>query len=534
MAALAGLYFAVAVVLLFASGALESDFSSFEDEPSHLASSLMVRDYTLTGFAEGPLDYAKNYYLHYPKVTIGHWPPMLPALLGTWLLALGTSSFAILSFFAVLATLIALLVYFGAREDAGDRLAALLGLSFLLLPVVQKFGHMVMTELPLTLFCTLAVLRFGRFLEQGRTRDSLAFGVFAAAGILTKGSPIFLALVPPVSIALSGRWSLLRRPALWGSAGVVLLLCAPWYFATIGVSTSSWVGGAKPSLEHAVPAAGFYARELLRIGGWVSGGLALVGFGCALGSERRRGRWSAYAAWVPSIFLCHLLVSTGPQARHLTLIVPVWLMAAALGARLIVDRLPRLALGGVHVVPAAVVLSLLPFLKLERKECTGHGDAARALLADESLGEDAIFLINSDSRGEGGFVASVALHEERPGHIVLRASKVVGKSDWMGLVYEPRFATLEELQAFLTEIGVDIVALDDSAPERRRVEHDRMLRGLIEGAPDRWSEYGSFDVVRDGVVLPDALKLYRQDLTSAPPRRELTFADLVGRELPWR
>ena len=218
-----------------------------------------------------------------------------------------------------------MLTYLGARREAGDGVAALLGLAFLLPPVVQRFGHMVMTELPLALFCTVAVMRFGAFLERGRARDALAFGLFAALGILTPRAARsswpwcrrFPSPSPAAGTSCAGR-------RLWGSAALVVALCAPWYLATIQVSTSSWVGGATPNLEHAIPAARFYSIELLRIAGWVCGGLALVGFGAALFGPLRRGRWAAYAAWVPSLVLCHLVVSTGPQARHLILVVPVW------------------------------------------------------------------------------------------------------------------------------------------------------------------------------------------------------------------
>jgi hypothetical protein len=520
----------VALALLASSGALTSDFSAFEDEPAHLMSSLMLRDYLVSGLPGAPLAWAKDYYLHYPKVTIGHWPPLLPALLGAWTTVLGDSHFAILSFFCVLAAAVATTIHAGARALAGPGIAALAGLAWLLVPVVQRYGHMTLTELLLALFCTLSVLAFARFLEHARARDSLLFALFAVAAILTKGSGVFLALVPPLAIAMTGRWRLLVRPALWLAPLVVGLCTAPWYVATIGISTSSWVGGSRPTLAHAWRALGFYPRELFLIAGPLVGGLALVGLAAALASKARRGAWAAQAAWVPSLILCHMLVSTGPQARHLVLLVPVWLMFAACGARFLAERLPRLALGRVHLAPAAFALALVPFLDIERKDCRGYAEAARKIIADDALELDRV-LIDSDSRGEGGFVTAVALNEARPGHIVLRASKVLAYSDWMGTRVEPLFGSDDDMQRWLAEHGVEIVAIDDSIDLTRLFEHDRMLRRVVSGNP-AWSPYASIDLVRDGARTAAGLKLYRQAFPAGFAARPLRFEDVVGRELP--
>jgi uncharacterized membrane protein len=520
----------VAVTLLVLSGALASDFSGFEDEPAHLMSSLMLRDYLVGGLPGPPVAWAKDYYLHYPKVTIGHWPPVLPALLGAWTTVCGTSHFAILSCFCVLAAAVATTIHVGARALVGSGIAALAGLAWLLVPVVQRYGHMTLTELLLALFCTLAVLAFARFLEDARARHSLCFALFAVAAILTKGSGVFLALVPPLALAMTGRWRLLARPALWLAPLVVGLCTAPWYLATIEISTSSWVGGSRPTLAHAWRALGYYPRELFLIAGPLVGGLALVGLAAALASRERRCKWAAQAAWLPSLILCHMVVSTGPQTRHLVLLVPVWLSFAALGARFLAERLPRLALGRVHLAPAAFALALVPFLDIERKDCRGYAEAARMIIGDSSLVTRRL-LIDSDSRGEGGFVSAIALNEQRPGHVVLRGSKVLAYSDWMGTKVEPLFGDEDAMQAWLAEYGVEIVAIDDSIDLTRLFEHDRMLRRLVSSRA-AWSPYASIDMVRDGVRTEAGLKLFRQALPAEHEPSPLRFEDVVGRELP--
>lgn len=79
-----------------------------------------------------------------------------------------------------------------------------------------------MTEHLLTLAMLVSTLCFARFARTGQTGHGLAFGVIAALAILTHGRAWALGLVPGLTIALTKRWWLLRRPGLWLSAVPVL------------------------------------------------------------------------------------------------------------------------------------------------------------------------------------------------------------------------------------------------------------------------------------------------------------------------
>ncbi len=69
-------FLSIAVMLQLLSGAFESAFAAYPDEPSHYVTGLMVRDYIAGGFPAPPFQYATDYYSHYPKIGIGHWPPV--------------------------------------------------------------------------------------------------------------------------------------------------------------------------------------------------------------------------------------------------------------------------------------------------------------------------------------------------------------------------------------------------------------------------------------------------------------------------
>ena len=79
------------VILQVLGGAYASGFGGYADEPAHLVSSLMVRDFFAGFDFRQPWQFAQQYYFHYPKVAIGVWPPGFYAALGMWFLIFGTS-----------------------------------------------------------------------------------------------------------------------------------------------------------------------------------------------------------------------------------------------------------------------------------------------------------------------------------------------------------------------------------------------------------------------------------------------------------
>ena len=87
----AGMIGLVLLTLQILGGAYTAEFMGHADEAAQFVSGLMVYDYLATLPRENPIDWAGQYYLHYPKVAIGHWPPGYPAMEGLWWLMLGPS-----------------------------------------------------------------------------------------------------------------------------------------------------------------------------------------------------------------------------------------------------------------------------------------------------------------------------------------------------------------------------------------------------------------------------------------------------------
>jgi hypothetical protein len=518
-------YFALAAGLNAARGAMESHFGAHQDEPSHVVTGLLLRDYVTSADRPDPLTFAKEHYLHYPKGAFGQWPPGFYVLQLLWTLPFGTSRISLILLMSLTGALAATAVFVFLRRELGTAYGALGGLFFLLLPGVQNYGSRVLTEVPLALLLLLASLQFGRYLKSERARDAVGFALLSSAAILTKGSALCLALLPPFALCLSGRWRLFRRGSLWLAALIVAVLCGPWYAFALRISKTTWGQGSSLSLSHALEVLPDYGPGFVRLGGPILLAMALCGIAIACVDRGRRQRWAAPLALIPSLVALLALTPVGADPRHLIPLAPIWVMAAALAAHWTSQRIaPR---SSVPLLWLAALAGFLVTFELPSKRNTGFQPAVAGLLADERL-DQAVFLIASDAIGEGAFVSEVALHEPRPGHVVLRGSKVLSRSTWTGGDYQSFFTTTADLDAYLQSIPVAVVAVDLSAVEREWFEHMTLVCEMLAERPDSWKPIGAFDVVRNGKPQAAGLHLFRLEGFERLPRRELDAAMALG------
>ncbi|RYD35713.1 MAG: phospholipid carrier-dependent glycosyltransferase, partial [Verrucomicrobiaceae bacterium] len=210
------LLLALTLMLQIRSGAYQSDFGGHADEAAHVVTGLMVRDYLAGPLWSGihPMRYAEEYYNRFPKVAIGHYPPAFYLVEGVWLLPSRTKT-ALLLLPAFLTAFTGWIVFMAGRRLMSFSAALAAAVLFTLMHLVQSYTAIVMSDMLLVIWCLLATLAFARFLSTGSAKWSLAFGTLAAAAILTKGSGLLLALVPPAAILLTGRWKTALAPKLW-------------------------------------------------------------------------------------------------------------------------------------------------------------------------------------------------------------------------------------------------------------------------------------------------------------------------------
>lgn len=504
------LFLLEALLLQWLGGAYASGFGGHPDEAAHFVSSLMVHDFLGRIGDVSPLAFAQQFYLYYPKVAIGNWPPLLHLLLALWYLLFGVSRASALGFVAVCAAGIATLIAATAHRLLSPAAALFAGALYLALPLVQESSSVVMTEHLVTLLMLAASLAFARFVRNPGTASALLFGALCAAAILTRGSAWALLLVPPFVIAATRDWRLLRAWRLWLAALPVVALCVPWYLGARGMANNAMVG-----IDPGAPAA-FFLHGLRYFPLAAAQGLGMVLSAlAAVGIWRRLLRqpapeWVALAGLALGVLLIQCVVPAGFEPRYMLQLLPALMLFAAAGVHEL--RTPR---ASVAVWSAAALLVLLTVFRLPLNlRNSGYEPLAAALHA--SAAGHALLLI-SDARGEGSMIAAIALRERRPHTLVLRGSKLLVSEDWLGRASQPRYASAPDLRAMLDAIPVQALVIDHAIADEQRRSYHRDIEQLLKAHPEDWQLQASYDITRYGELLPRAADVYLRRNGAASP-----------------
>lgn len=525
-----------AFLLQWTGGAYHSELGEDPDEPAHFVTALMVRDYLAAGAPWPPMRYAETYYEHYPKVALGHWPPGYYAVSAIWMLVFGASKGSLLALQAVLTGLCAALLFHLARRVASVPQALGVVACFLLVPTVVALSREVMSDLLVGLLVLVGVMLLTRGLESGERRYWMAFGLIAAAGLLTKGSGALLLVIAPVSILLSWRLDLFRKASFWAPMAFAIAVSAPWYWLSPGgMHERSLPEGAIESF-HTLRTHANWAWRCIRgwtetIGPWMALFLAAGVMVRVVAPLLRRRRlqpvWATLASLLAGMLLLFEAVPPIRDGRHNVLILAALLLFSLEGIRWVLDR------GVFQRVPASAKTwagaMLLPLLLLAShrplppKQHEGFASVAAYLTANEH--PDGAILVSSDAPGEGMLVAELALRDRRPGRRVLRGTKILSSYDWMGEHGQLLRSSPQEVRDLLASSGVHAVVFDED-PSWVPVHH-RLLRQTLQAYPSEWRLAASFSRRRGQHYSTGSLRVYIREkllpVHSAPrPLSQLT------------
>lgn len=525
---------AVHCALLWLSGAFSAEFGEHPDEPSHFMNGLLVRDYLAAGAPWPPMRYAEVYYVHYPKITLGHHPPLFALLEGLWMLVFPTSRASALALLAILAATSAWLLYRLLGREFGAWTALGAGLLLILSTPVQHYCGMVMAEAPALLFFTGALLCYSRYLETERPLEAACFGALAALAILTKQVTAVLAAVPLGAVLLTFRFRLLRRWSFWLPALIVIFACEPWSLLCASEISDSLKRIAGPPSWQPAPAQ--FLRPLVYAFGSGIFALSLAGVWARIVRPLVAGRppecrWAVWIAPVLGLGCAHLWFAGSFETRHLIYLLPALLAFAAAGARWFAGLLPatRLAAEGwtAAVSLLAVVIFWLQAFGIPQRRYVGYAEAAKEALSDKELASP-VAMVSADGPGEGAFVAELASREpRRPERVVLRAAKVLARSSWRGGTYAQRLETVEEVSRYLDGVPVGVIVVGVS-PSTMPRGHERLVRQLLAAQQGRWALHATFPQQRRATPQGAEVQIYRRREGPAGPPGKIRI-DMGGR-----
>ena len=487
----------------------------YPDEAPHYVNGLLIADYIRDGLGQSPIAFAKAFFLSFPKVSIGHWPPMFYMLEAAWMLVVSQSKLAALIFSGLISAVLAGVIGSMVGRRTGIVSGILVVLFYVLTPLVRNSAAAVMVDLFIALVEFAATLALARYVMSPSWRWSAGFGLIASVAILSKGNGLALALLPPLALLLTNRFDLVLRADFWVPVPIVALLCGPWYVATYNLASDGWV--YQPGASYMMQSLLANSNACILLFGIAGCLLAAYGFACSF-----VGRYDvaentlvrSLVALILAIFLFQILVPSGLDPRYVLGFFPPFAILAVLGIRelsadiasLFGSNHSRRARGLIVVILALAVIvpKLASFATVAQKPTLGMKEAAN-IVTDDHSNPNRTVLITSDAIGEGAFVVEMAQHlDKRARYVIARGSKLLASANFLMEDYVARFSDASGVAKEVGKLGIRFVVIDTSK-NGFRFKHSQDL--LAAARQDGWALVGQFPHARyDGETLVYELK----------------------------
>ncbi len=302
------------------------------DAARHAMNGAFIYDMIRFGRVAHPVDYGREYYAHFPALSLPFHPPVFPTIEALFFAVFGVNIFASRLAVALTAGVCTLLLYRLVEKTMGSNLlAACATVTILSLWNVQGVATDVMLECPALSFSLAALLFLLKIDGPHGLRGALCFTAFAIAGVWTKQHAAFLLGLPLLWVIFSRRWRLLLEKPLWiasvllggGVAGVMYIWSA---FRGLSTPDANSVGGS-PHLIWSI-----LNRNLHLYGQWIgtqflwlpaiftASGVLIYVWAVRRGCRRKPGV-SLYIAWIVSV--SGMLMALGASnGRYLFWLLP--------------------------------------------------------------------------------------------------------------------------------------------------------------------------------------------------------------------
>jgi hypothetical protein len=509
------------LVIQLQAGAYQGERASYSDEAGHFMNGLVLRDYLKDALGQNPIAFAEQYYVSYPKIAIGMWPPLFHTVLGLFMLGGWQPQIAAVVLLAIFNAWAAWRLYRIVATFETKLVGLLIAALFIVVIANMGLTTAIMLDLPVATLALEATYWLAVFFVTGSRRHALLFGAFTALCCLTKGNGLAVILVPILLIAMTRRFELLRQAGLYLAAIIVLVFAAP--FVVISFRLDAAIGDfGWLSPSDALGRTTFYTSYLwTQVGGPI---ILLSLVALAVGLRRQPiGRpaldsamKAALAALLLGALAFHILNPHMSIAlRYMSMAVAPVLGLAPVGADRLFQWIRRWNLrrrAQLVLLTTAVIVSVVSAPSAAKRVPIGARDTVDYLETQGGL-SDMTVLVISDERGEGAMVSEIAQRHPVPAATVMRGTKVVAADDWAGHHFRMLFSSPAALLRQLEDLHVDYLVMDYS-PAATAIPFWGQVNELVQTNGDRLEQVYSTTTAR-------RLVTYRLKYRSLGPRKRL-------------
>lgn len=473
---------AILTIAMMHLHALDSGLSG-SDEGSHFLNSYLIWSYLTEAIGKNPLSYAQDFYIHYPKISIGHWPPLYYSFLSLFFFILPHAPWPFLIINMLVGALPALLIARVIRKALGLQWAIVSAVIYVMIPIVLNNTIRLMLDQALASLCLLAAFIWSSYAKETRLRQGIVYAIVTSAAILIKGNGWLLGVFPLFHIILTGNWRLLLNWRTYVSGIFALLIVGIWTIVTYKISSDGF--NYDFGVDYFVLAISNFLPAIYSNLGFLGSIFVFIGI---LGSFYYSKKYAALKEVVTiclslilATIIFHSIIPVDLDARYMSSAIPPLIILMVIGLWIVSQRIQWTANRQLLIltfITAIFSIQGILFLNARPTRFDMHMDIVANEVTSNPNGM--VIVIDGNSGSEGALTAEVAIRDFDHKNYVVRSSQLLAKSDFMGHQYTLKVDKPESVLNLLDEISCNAIVIADGPFIEPRFAHSDLLLSAIK------------------------------------------------------
>jgi hypothetical protein len=499
----------------------------YPDAPSHALNGVFYKDMIEEGGGLHPRSYAERYYVQYPSLTIGIYPPVFYTIEGVLFRLFGVSPL-VAKFTILLFTLLGVNTFFVLCRIWFPLGLSLVGCILYLLQPATLFGQKnVMLEMPALAMSLIALYYLYVGLERDNSYALFLTPLFMALAFLTKQSTIFLLPIWIGWIILSKKWHIFKSRQFMLGVLIGTIILVPWITVNLTISRF-YVGGAAFTYDVRANLL-YYFGQSSKIVSYPVIILSILSVVLFIKSRNRNGYRFALL-WAGSVLLCVLLYDrrlVSAEPRQAMFIIPALIM---LCMHVIWFFKERVILCFQHKSVYPILLIVLICLHINPYTVSGDRDIQGFdQVADFVVSDQDCVSVLYDGYFNSNFVFHMRARDKSRRVFVFRANKVIYSTRWLlSLGYNELINETEQFDKLLKRYSIKYIVQEEK--DWTNTSANRRLRQWIRRPEFKLVQ--QFSVSSIGFNGPRSLLVYEYlDYEPNPIRQVVLDMPVMGREI---
>jgi len=447
-----------AVVVLVMAGLLlytaptGSDFW-WSDAPRNALNGAFVKDLIQDHPIHDAKQWAIQYYVQYPALTILFYPPLFYFPEALMFSILGVTHFAAQLTVSLFVLILGGAAYGIARMFLPFWSAAAVSVLTLASPGVAFWGRQVMLDVPAYACIVLSAYFFACYMREPKSRFLYLMVLATLSAVYIRFNSAFIVLAFTLVLFVARGFSVLRDRHVLGALALGFVGMIPAIVLTVmfGKENLASVGGVGGDLPRTSLAAWtFYAKYLPENLGLIVVVLGAIG-AIFLIVGRPTERWMAWLliSWFVIGYICDAVINHREPRYEISILFPL-VICAVLSPQWIMSSAPAQAIS--VMLAAGCVVYVIAFDPTPAVK--GYAEVVDYITSHAP--KDGVVLY--DAANDGSFIFDMREHEERHDIVTIRANKLL--LTWAvdpdrGLTEKDYDA--KEIAATLRKLGVDYI-----------------------------------------------------------------------------